>query len=121
MTFYHSYLYVILIVQTCFQKRNIWKLSKLKTLNKIYAKHTLTDCQRHLSNLKRLLYSSNLSTNKYTFKTTTCRKSYFCCGYITEGKLFKFKNYHQPYVLKSYFNCGTPNSIYVIICSGCNK
>ena len=37
------------------------------------------------------------------------------------AELFKFKNWHQPFVLKSNFNFETPNLIYVIICSSCNK
>ena len=40
---------------------------------------------------------------------------------ITEAELFKFKNWHQTFVLKSNFNCKIPNLIYVIICGGCNK
>ena len=36
-------------------------------------------------------------------------------------KLFEFKNLHQPFILKFHFNCETPNLIYIIICSGCNK
>ena len=72
--------------------------------------------------MKRLLCSSNFSTNKPIFKTTKCRKS-FCCDYIIATELFTFKNWHQPLKsnLKSNFNCETPNLIYVIICSGCNK
>ena len=40
---------------------------------------------------------------------------------ILDGELFKFKNWHQQFVLKSNFKCKTPNLIYVIICSGCNN
>ena len=40
---------------------------------------------------------------------------------IIEAELFKFKNWHQPFVLKSNFNCKTPSLIYVSICTGCNK
>ena len=102
--------------------REIYRnLQTSKTLSKIFAKHKLIDCKRQPSNLKRLLCSSNFSTNKPTFKTTKCGKSCFCCDYIIEAELFKFKNWHQPFVLKSNFNCETPNVIYVIICSGCNK
>ena len=96
-------------------------LQTSKTLGKIFAKHKLIDCKRQPSNLKRLLCSSNCSTNKLTFKTTKCRKRCFCCDYNVDAELFKFKNLHQPFVLKSNFNCGTPNLIYVIICSSCNK
>ena len=94
-----------------------------KTLRKIFAKHKLIDCKRQPSNLKRILCSSNLcsSTNKPTFKTTKCGKSCFCCDYIIKGDLFKFKNWHQPFILKSNFNCKTPNLIYVIICCYCKK
>ena len=102
--------------------REIYRnLQTSKTLGKIFAKHKLIDCKRQPSNLKRLLCSSNFSTNKPTFKTTKCGKSCFCCDYITEAELFKFKNWRQSFVLKSNFNCGTPNLIYVIICGGCNK
>ena len=102
--------------------REIYRnLQTSKTLGKIFAKHKLIDCKRQPSNLKRLLCSSNFSTNKPTFKTTKCRKSCFCCDYIIEPELFKFKNWHQPFVLKSNFNCETPYLIYVIICSSCNK
>ena len=94
-------------------------LQTSKTLSKIFAKHKLIDCKRQPSNLKRLLFSSNFSTNKPTFKTKKCGKSCFCC--IIEAELFKFKSWHQPFVLKSNFNSETPNLIYVIICSGCNK
>ena len=45
----------------------------------------------------------------------------FCCDYIIEAQLFKFKNWHQSFVLKSTFNCETPNHVYVIICIGCSK
>ena len=51
-------------------------------------------------------------------KTT---KKCFCWGYFTEAELFKLKNWHQTFVLKSNFNCKTPNLIYVIVCSRCNK
>ena len=40
---------------------------------------------------------------------------------IIEAELFKCKNWHQTFVLKSNFNWETPNLIYVIICGGCNK
>ena len=95
-------------------------LQILETLSKMFAKHKLIDSKRQPSNLKRLLCSSNCS-NKPTFKTTKCRKNCFCCDYIIEAEFFKFKKWHQPFVLKSNFNCETPNLIYVIICSNCNK
>ena len=41
--------------------------------------------------------------------------------YIIEAERFKFKNRHQPFVLKSNFNCETPDLIYVIIYNDCNK
>ena len=88
-------------------------LQTSKTLGKIFAKHKLIDCKRQPSNLKRLLCSSNFSANQPTFKTTKCGKSYFCCDYIIEAGLFKFKNWHQSFVLKSNFNCETPNLIYL--------
>ena len=104
------------------KEREIYgKLQTSKTLGKICAKHKLIDCKRQSSNLKRLLCSSNISTNKPTFKRTKCGKSCFCCDCITQAELFKFKYWHQPFILKSNFNCETPNLIYVIICSGCNK
>ena len=56
-----------------------------KTLGKIFVKHKLIDCKRQLSNLKRLLCSSNFSTNKSTFKTAKCGKSCFCYDYIIRG------------------------------------
>ena len=96
-------------------------LQTSKTLGKIFAKHILIDCKRQPSNLKRLLCSSNFSTNKPTFKTTKCGKSCFCCDYIIAAELFKFKKWHQPFVLKPNFNCKTPNLRYIIVCSGCNK
>ena len=49
------------------------------------------------------------------------RKRGFCCDYITEPEHFEFKNWHQPFSLKSNLNCETPNLTYVIISSGCNK
>ena len=59
--------------------REIYRnLQTSKTIGKIFAKHTLIDCKRQPSNLKRLLCSSNFSTNKPTFKTTKCGKSCFC-------------------------------------------
>ena len=67
------------------------------------------------------IYTSNFSTNKPTFKTTKCGTSCFCCDYIVVAELFKSKNWHQPFVLKSNFNFKTSNLIYVIICSSCNK
>ena len=106
----------------CPKVREIYRnLQTSKTLGKIFTKHKLIDCKRQPSNLERLLCSSNFSTNKPTFKTPKCRKSCFCCDYIIEPELFKFKNWHQPFVLKSNFNCETPYLIYVIICSSCNK
>ena len=71
--------------------------------------------KRQPSNLKRLLCSSNSSTNKPTFKTTKCGKSCFCCGYIIEAEVFRFKNWQQPFIVKSNFNCETLNLIHVII------
>ena len=59
--------------------------------------------------------------NKPTFKTTKCKNSCFCCNYIVEVELFKSKNWHQPFILKSNFNCETPNLINLVIWSGCNK
>ena len=53
-------------------------LQTLKTLGKIFSKQKLIDCKRQPSNLKRLLCSSNFSTNKPTFKTTKCGKSFRC-------------------------------------------
>ena len=96
-------------------------LQTSENLGKIFTEQKLIDCKRQPSNLKRLLCSSNFSTNKPTFKTTKCGKSCFCCDFIIEAELFKFQNWHQPYFLKSHFNCETPNLIYVIICSGGNK
>ena len=97
--------------------RGIYRnLQTSKTLGKIFSKHKLIDCKRQSFNLKRLLFSSNFSTNKPTFKTTKCRKSCFCCDYIIEAELFKFNNWHQPLVFKSNFNCEIPNLIYVMIC-----
>ena len=96
-------------------------LQTWKTLAKTFVKHKLIDCTRNPSNLKRLLSSSNFATNKQTFKTRKCCKSCFCCDYNIEGQLFKFKNWHQLFILKSNFNCDTPNPIYVILCSSCNE
>ena len=70
--------------------------------------------KRQPSNLKRLLCSSTFLTNKLTFKITKCAKSCFCCDYITEGELFKFKNWHQTFP-KSNLNCETPN-LYIVHC-----
>ena len=92
-----------------------------KTLGNIFAKYKLIDFKRQPSNLKRLLCSSNFSSNKPTFKTTKGGKNCFCCHYIIEAEPFKFKNWHQPLIFKSNFNCETSILIYVIICSGCNK
>ena len=61
-------------------------LQTSKTLGKIFAKHKLIDCKRQPSNLKRLLCSSDFSTNKSTFKTTKCDKSCFCCDYVIESE-----------------------------------
>ena len=72
-------------------------LQTSKTLGKIFAKYKLIYCKRQASNLKRLLCSSNFSTNKLTLKTTKFGKSCFCCDYIIEAELFKFKNWHQPF------------------------
>ena len=57
-------------------------LQTLRYLGKIFPKHRLIDRKRQPSNLKRLLYSSNFSINKPTFKTTKYGKSCFCCDYI---------------------------------------
>ena len=92
-------------------------LQTLKTLGKIFAKHKLIACKIQPSYLKRLKFS----TNRPTFKTAKCRKSCFCCDYIIEAELFNFKNWQQPFILKSNFNCETSNLMYVIIYCGCNK
>ena len=68
--------------------------------------------------MKRFLCSLNFSINKPTFKTTKCGKGCFCCDYIIEDELFKFKNWRQPFVLKSNFNWNLPT---YCICSGRNK
>ena len=96
-------------------------LQTSKNLGKIFAKHKLIDCKRQPSNLKRLSCSSNFSTNKPPFRTTKFGKSCFCYDYTIELELFEIKNWHQPFVLKSNFNCETPNLQHVIICNGCNK
>ena len=49
------------------------------------------------------------------------QKKLFCCDYNIAGQLFKFKNWHQPFILKPNFNCKTPNPIYVIIYSSSNE
>ena len=90
-------------------------------LGKIFAKHKLIDCKSQSSNLKRLSYSSNFSTDKPTFEIKKFGKLCFFCDCITEDELFKLKNWHQTFILKSSFNCETPNVIFVIICSGYNK
>ena len=106
----------------CPKVREIYRnLQTSKTLGKIFTKHKLIDCKRQPSNLERVLCSSNFSTNKPTFKTPKCGTICFCCDYIIEAELFKIKNWHQSFVLKSNFNCETPNLTYAIICSGCNK
>ena len=71
--------------------------------------------------MKRLLCSWNFSTNKPTFKKTKCGKSCFSRYFIIEGELFKFKNWHQPFILKSNFNCETSNLICAINSSWCNN
>ena len=53
-------------------------LQTSKTLRKLFAKHKLIDCKRQPSNLKRLLCSSDFSSNKTTFKAKKWRKSCFC-------------------------------------------
>ena len=63
----------------------------------------------------------NFSANKPTFNATKCGKICFCCDYIIEVELFKFKNWHQTFSLKSNSNFETPKLIYVIIYNGCNK
>ena len=80
-----------------------------KTLGKIFA--WLIDWLKKTTILKRPLCSSKFSTNKPTFKTKKCGKSCFCCE----------KNWHQSFILKSNFNCETPNFVYVVLCSGWNK
>ena len=115
-TFYHFYLHhnnpnVFLKI-----KETYGNLQSSKTFGKILAKRKLIDCKWQPSNLKRLLCSSNLSTNKPTFKTTKFIKSCFCCDYIIETELFKFKNWYQTFNLKSNLHCETPNLVYVIIC-----
>ena len=92
-----------------------------KTLGEIFTKHKLMYCKREASNLKILLCSSNISTNKSFFKTRKCRKSCFSSHYITETELLEYKNQHQSFIMKSNFNCQSPNVIHVIIRSGCSK
>ena len=72
-------------------------LKTSETLDKIFAKHKLIDCKRQPCNWKKLLCSSNFSTNKPTFKTIKFGKSCFCCDYIIEAELFKFKNWYKPF------------------------
>ena len=71
------------------------KLQTSKILGKIFAKYKLIDYKRKPSKLNRFLRSSNFPTNKSTFKTTKCGKSWFCSDYIIEGALFKFKNWYE--------------------------
>lgn len=54
------------------------KLQTSKILSKIFAKYKLIDYKRKPSKLNRFLCSSNFPTNKSTFKTTKCGKSWFC-------------------------------------------
>lgn len=54
------------------------KLQTSKILGKIFAKYKLIDYKRKPSKLNRFLRSSNFPTNKSTFKTTKCGKSWFC-------------------------------------------
>ena len=74
--FYHLHLHIILIIQTCFQRKIYGNLETLKTLGKILAKHELIDCKRQPSNLEILLCSPNFSTNQPTFETTKCSGDY---------------------------------------------
>ena len=94
-------------------------MQTLKALGKIFTEHKFVNCKRQPSNLKKLLCSSK-QRHSPTFKTKKCKKVVFCY-YVREGKLFKVKNWHHPFILKSNFNCETRNFMYVIICSGCNK
>ena len=93
-------------------------LETSKTLGKIFARHKLIDCKGQLCHLKRLSCPSNFSTNQPTFKTKNWAKSCFCCDFIIEAEFFNIKTWHQPFILKSNFNCETPNLICVIICTG---
>ena len=43
------------------------------------------------------------------------RKNCFCCDYIIEVELFKFKNWHQPSISKLNIHCKTPNFIYAAV------
>ena len=93
----------------------------MKSLDKIFAKRKLIDSKGQPCHWKKLLCSSNFSTNQPIFKTKNYSESCFSCDYITETEFLKFKNCHQPFDLKSYFNCENPNLLYIIICNGCNK
>ena len=90
-----------------------------KTLGKIFAEHKLIDSKgNHL--IWKVLCSSNFSTKTPNFQNNKMRKKLLCCDNI-EAEIFRFKNWHQPIVLKFNLNCETPSLTYLIICSGCNK
>ena len=92
-----------------------------KTLRKIFAKHNLIGYKRQPSHLKRLSFSSNFSAIQTNFQNNKMWKKLLFCDYIIECGLFKLRNLHQPFILKSNFNCKIPYILYVIIYSGSNK
>ena len=107
-------------------KRNIWKPPKnSETLCKIFPKHILigykSGYKRQPSQLKRLSFSSNFSAIQTNYQNNKMRKKLLFCYYIIEWGLFKLRNWHQPFILKSNLNYRIPYILYVIIYSGSNK
>ena len=81
---------------------------KLKTMQTL-GKQKLIDCKREPENLRRHLCSSFFSTKITKLRIAKCRKNRFCCNYIPEDKLFKFKKWNQLFICKTSFSCQTPN------------
>ena len=91
------------------------QLQILKTLGKAFAKHKLIDCKRQPSNLKRLLVLETFQQINQLSKQQNMENVAFVVILLQMGELFKFKDPHQPFILKSNFSCETSNLLYIYI------
>ena len=123
--FYHSYLFI-----SQYNPNNSKVLLKIreiygnfqtsKTLDKIFAKHNLIDCKRQPSNLKRLLCSSDFSTNKQLSKKQNVEKVAFVAIILLRVHSLNLRT-GTNHLSWNQISTAKISTLYVIIHSGINK
>ena len=80
---------------------------KIKRCVLIESNYNLKITQYFVENWKKFLDDCEIRLKANLIKPDDLLTS-FCCNYIVKVEFFKFTNWHQPFILKSYLNCETP-------------